>query len=242
MSWVSAAPGALDGLLGIGLRGGVCWLERAKEATRHLVAEGVHGKEEAVETLTVKPSRTYLKKSYLLIAIVAVGVLLFGLAIGALITIDDDVGVEAIWWALAVAMGLNLLWGVPAVLLTAPYFRSLRYEIQDDQVVMHVGVITRSVKYVPFRTVTNMKVSRGPLDRLFGIGSLAIQTAGIGGSTEAEQRLVGLEDPQAAYDLAVRALRRFRGAMSPTAADVDEEDLLRAILDEVRAIRESLER
>jgi hypothetical protein len=30
--------------------------------------------------------------------------------------------------------------------------------------------------------------------------------------------------------------------MSPTAADVDEEDLLLAILEEVRGIRESLER
>jgi putative membrane protein len=131
---------------------------------------------------------------------------------------------------------------VPAILLMGPYFRSLRYEIHEEQVVMHVGVITRSVKYVPFRTVTNMTVKRDPLDRLFGIGSLAIQTAGTSGTNQAEQRLVGLEDPQAVYDLAVRALRRFRGAMSPTAADVDEEDLLRAILDEVRGIRESLER
>jgi len=89
-------------------------------------------------------------------------------------------------------------------------------------------------------TVTNMKINRGPLDRLFGLGSLQIQTAGVSGSTQAEQHLVGLEDPQAVYDVAVQALRRFRGSMSPTAADIDEEDLLRAILDEVRGIRESL--
>jgi uncharacterized membrane protein YdbT with pleckstrin-like domain len=87
-----------------------------------------------------------------------------------------------------------------------------------------------------------MTVKRDPLDRLFDIGSLAIQTAGTSGTTQAEQRLVGLENPQAVYELAVRALRRFRGAMSPTAADVDEEDLLLAILEEVRGIRESLER
>ncbi|MGD8245732.1 MAG: PH domain-containing protein [Anaerolineae bacterium] len=195
-----------------------------------------------MEALTVKPSRTYLTKSYVAIALVALAALLCALLIGALITLDDDVGVEAIWWSLGVAMGVNLLWGVPAILLMGPYFRSLRYEIHEEQVVMHVGVITRSVKYVPFRTVTNMTVKRDPLDRLFGIGSLAIQTAGTSGTNQAEQRLVGLEDPQAVYDLAVRALRRFRGAMSPTAADVDEEDLLRAILDEVRGIRESLER
>jgi uncharacterized membrane protein YdbT with pleckstrin-like domain len=195
-----------------------------------------------MEALTVKPSRTYLTKSYVAIALVALAALLCALLIGALITLDEDVGVEAVWWSLGVAMGVNLLWGVPAILLMGPYFRSLRYEIHEEQVVMHVGVITRSVKYVPFRTVTNMTVKRDPLDRLFDIGSLAIQTAGTSGTTQAEQRLVGLENPQAVYELAVRALRRFRGAMSPTAADVDEEDLLLAILEEVRGIRESLER
>ena len=194
-----------------------------------------------MEARILKPSRKYLTKSYLIIAILALGILLCGLLIGALITTDEDRGVEAIWWSLGVTLGLNLLWGVPAVLLMAPYFRSLRYEIHEEQVVMHVGVITRSVKYVPFRTVTNMKINRGPLDRLFGIGTLQIQTAGLSGSEQAEQGLVGLEDPQAVYDLAVRALRRFRGAMSPTAADVDEEDLLIAILEEVRGIRQSLE-
>jgi len=121
-----------------------------------------------------------------------------------------------------------------------PYFRSLRYEIHEEQVIMQVGVITRSVKYVPFRTVTNMTIKRDPLDRLFGLGSLEIQTAGISGTNQAEQHLVGLEDPQVVYDLARRALQRFRGAMAPTAADIDDENLLRSILEEVRAIRESL--
>ncbi|MEA3375379.1 MAG: PH domain-containing protein [Chloroflexota bacterium] len=195
-----------------------------------------------MDVLTVEPSRKYLTKAYVTIAIIAVAIVLCGLLIGGLISLGEETGVEALWWSLRVTLGLNVLWGVPAVLLMGPYYRSLRYEIHEDQVIMHVGVITRSVKYVPFRTVTNMAVKRDPLDRLFGIGSLQIQTAGISGSTQAEQHLVGLEDPQAAYDLAVRALRRFRGSMSPTAADVDGEDLLRAILDEVRAMRESLER
>ncbi|MFO7743249.1 MAG: PH domain-containing protein [Anaerolineae bacterium] len=195
-----------------------------------------------MDVLTVEPSRNYLTKAYVTIAIIALAIVLCGLLIGGLISLGEETGVEALWWSLRVTLGLNVLWGVPAVLLMGPYYRSLRYEIHEDQVIMHVGVITRSVKYVPFRTVTNMAVKRDPLDRLFGIGSLQIQTAGISGSTQAEQHLVGLEDPQAAYDLAVKALRRFRGSMSPTAADVDEEDLLRAILDEVRAMRESLER
>jgi uncharacterized protein len=188
----------------------------------------------------IEPSRKYLTKSYVTIAIIALGILLGALLMGGLISLDRSVGAPAIWWWLGVALGLDLLWGVPAVLLMGPYFRSLRYEIHDEQVIMHVGVITRSVKYVPFRTVTNMTVKRGPLDRLFGLGSVEIQTAGISGTNQAEQCLVGFEDPQSVYDLAHRALQRYRGAMAPTAADTDDENLLRAILEEVRTIRESL--
>lgn len=193
-----------------------------------------------MNTLTVEPSRKYLTKIYVVIAIVAVGIVLCGLLIGGLLSLDETIGVDAIWWTLGVTLGLNVLWGVPVIVLMGPYYRSLRYEIHEEQVIMHVGVITRSVKYVPFRTVTNMTVKRDPLDRFFGIGSLQIQTAGISGSTQAEQHLVGLKDPEEVYDLAVQALRRFRGAMGSTAADMDEGNFLRAILDEVRGIRESL--
>ena len=189
---------------------------------------------------TLTPSRKYLKKSYLTTGIVALALFFSAVVIGTLISLDPTVGIQALWWSLVAAVAVNALWGIPALLLIGPYFRSLRYEFHEDQVVMHVGVITRSVKYVPFRTVTNMTVKQGPFDRLFGIGSLEIQTAGISGTSEAEQHLVGLEDPQAVYDLAVQALSRFRGAMDPTTADVAEQDVLRLILDEVRGIRQSL--
>lgn len=111
---------------------------------------------------------------------------------------------------------------------------------------MHVGVITRSVKHVPFRTVTNLEVKRDPLDRLLGIGTLKIQTAGMSGQSGAEESLVGLPNYQAVYEQVAAALRRFRGSMAPTQAEVEAEpdgaELLPAILGELRAIREVLER
>jgi uncharacterized protein len=144
---------------------------------------------------------------------------------------------------------VNLILLVAPLLFVAPYFRSLRYEILDDEVIVIAGILTKSVKHVPYRTVTNLKVTRGPVDRLFGLGSLAIQTAGMSGTTGAEENLVGLSDVQDVYEEVAARLRRFRSAMAadqagegaepapsiPTPAR--DERVLGEILDELRAIR-----
>ena len=53
---------------------------------------------------------------------------------------------------------------------------------------------------------------------------------------------MGLADPDEVYNLAVQALRRFRGAMGPTTVDMADEAVMTAVLGEVRAIRGRLER
>ena len=68
----------------------------------------------------------------------------------------------------------------------AAILKALGYEVQDDEVIVRVGIITHSVKHVPYRTVTNITVSRDILDRwFFGLGSLHIQTAGMSGKSGA---------------------------------------------------------
>jgi membrane protein YdbS with pleckstrin-like domain len=130
------------------------------------------------------------------------------------------------------------------------YYRSIRYEIHPDEIVVYAGILTKSVKHVPFRTVTNLTVARGPLDRWLGIGGLSIQTAGSSGTATPEEKLVGLTDVQEVYEYIAGELRRFRGAMSPTTAEenspvaptsANDEPLLNAILEELRAIRAGLE-
>ena len=131
-----------------------------------------------------------------------------------------------------------------AIVLAGPYYRSLSYEIREDEVVVRVGIITKSVKHVPFRMVTNVTVKRGILDRwFFDLGTLNIQTAGMSGSTGAEESLVGLANYDEVYEMVATELRRFRRGVAPTAAagDVDSPEALAAILGEVRAIRQALE-
>lgn len=201
-----------------------------------------------MRTQTFKPSPKYRSKLYAIVTLIAGAVLALGLIIGFIFALDRSSSAGSGLIVVLVFGALDVLWWVPAMFLIAPYYNSLSYEIQDDKVIMRVGVVTKSIKHVPYRTVTNITIKRGILDRLFGLGTLNIQTAGMSGTTGAEESLEGLENVQKVYDLVATELRRFRGAMTPTAADVEIEpagisgDALNAILTEVRAIRQAVEK
>ncbi|MBM4467010.1 MAG: PH domain-containing protein [Chloroflexi bacterium] len=196
-----------------------------------------------MQTKTFKPSPKYLSKLRLVITIVALLILAGGALIGWLMSLDPKIGASGFRTVVIVIAILDALWWVPGMLLTGPYYRSLSYEVQDDEVIVHVGIWTKSVKHVPYRTVTNLTVKRDILDRWLGLGTMDIQTAGMSGQTGAEEKLVGLPNAQEVYELVVTELRRFRGGMAPTAAEVEGEPaaVLNAILAEVRAIRQALQ-
>ena len=120
------------------------------------------------------PSSRFLKKMYLSIGIGFLAVLAGGLFLALIIGSEEGFG--AGMTAIAVIFFLNLVWAVPAFLLVKPYYNSLKYEVADDEVIVRAGIMTKTVKHVPYRTVTNITVKRGLLDRLlFNIGTLNIQ-------------------------------------------------------------------
>jgi len=200
-----------------------------------------------MQTKTFKPSPRYLGKLRLVITIIALLILAGGVLLGWLMSLDKSIGASGFRIVVIVTAIIDALWWVPAMLLTAPYYRSLSYEIQDDEVIVRVGIWTKSVKHVPYRTVTNLTAKRDILDRWLGLGTLDIQTAGMSGQTGAEEKLAGLPDVQEVYEMVATALRRFRGAMAPTTTEVEAEPamasagVLNEILAEVRAIRQALE-
>lgn len=197
-----------------------------------------------METRILEPSSRYRSKLFLVATVVAVIILLFGLVIAG--GVADDKGREAAGNIVVVFLLLDLAWYVPVLLLIRAYYRSLKYEIQDDEVIVHVGIWTKSVKHVPFRTVTNLKVNRDIFDRwFFDLGSLNVQTAGMSGTSGAEESLVGLPSVQDVYELVSSRLRLYRGAMGPTASEEEgapRADPLAAILNELKAIRAAVEK
>lgn len=196
---------------------------------------------------TVQPDPKYLLRMRLIATVVALAIIAGGILLGMILGVTGELRLRGMMVLFFIIIALDGLWWLVAILLTGPYYRSLRYEIQDDEVVVHVGIWTKSVKHVPYRTVTNVQVKRDVVDRLLGTGTLNIQTAGMSGQTGAEERLVGLSNVQEVYGSVAGELRRFRGGMAPTQADVEDEPVvalpgdLGEILAEVRAIRKSLE-
>jgi membrane protein YdbS with pleckstrin-like domain len=197
-----------------------------------------------MEPIVIRPNRRLITKFalfwLLMFVLVAVFCGLIGLAIGA----EDGNGLTG----LLIGVGINVVWIIPALLLVKPYYETFQYEIQDDEVIVRSGIITKSVKHVPYRTITNLEIRRDPFDRLLGFGSLKIQTAGMSGQSGAEENLPGLPEVDDVYQTVVTALRRYRGALPPTQAGEDvvaapaQSDALGAILEEVRAIRAALDR
>lgn len=197
-----------------------------------------------MSTRNFKPSPRYRNKLYLNVTLIALAGLAFGLFMGWAVGHDGDP--EGAQGALLIILGFDVLYLLIAVVLTAPYYRSLRYELHSDEIVVHVGIWTKSVKHVPFRTVTNIQIKRDIFDRwFFNIGSLNVQTAGMSGKQGAEEKLVGLTNVTEVYEMVATELRRFRGGMTPTAADADpgsSGDMTSAMLDELRAIRKAVEK
>lgn len=202
-----------------------------------------------MEPIVIKPNRGLITKFTLLWLVLFILVAgfcgLIGLAIGA----EEGRGTMG----LLIGVGANLVWLLPALMLVEPYYNTFQYEIQDDEVIVRQGLITRSVKHVPYRTVTNLEIKRDPFDRMLNLGSLKIQTAGMSGQSGAEENLAGLPDVDHIYEIVVSALRRYRGALPPTQAGQEatgappaldtaaQAETLAAILQEVRAIRAAVD-
>ncbi|MHA2155056.1 MAG: PH domain-containing protein [Candidatus Hodarchaeales archaeon] len=134
---------------------------------------------------------------------------------------------------------------VVLVLLTL-YVRNMEFIVHGDEVIVKKGIINKTVKYCPFRTITNISTHVGVFDRLFKIGCINIQTAGSGGMTGApEEKLEGLKVYSEIREYIVLQLRYF--THTPTALpkhDLDEPKGLfqKNILTELKEIKKEFKK
>lgn len=86
-----------------------------------------------------------------------------------------------------------------------------RFSVDDDALYLKRGVITRRKSVVPFSRIQHVDTNRNPWERLFGLASVVVYTAGSRGS---DAVIPGLR-PERAEELQSslrRQANRFRGA------------------------------
>jgi len=117
------------------------------------------------------------------------------------------------WYWLIVSIFL-----IPYLIIFPIYIRSFEYSVVAKsgetmpEVYVKKGLINITRKHVPFRTITNIQSVAGPFDRLFGIGSIEVETAGGSGSSfqSAEEKLEGLTFYEELRDFILMELRKFK--------------------------------
>lgn len=56
--------------------------------------------------------------------------------------------------------------------------KNIAYQVRQHDISYRTGVLTRSVETIPFVRVQHARVNRGPVERAFGLATLAVNTAG----------------------------------------------------------------
>ena len=142
------------------------------------------------------------------------------------------------------------------------------YKVTDRSLRIRAGVWHVHEMTMTFANVQNISITQGPLERLFGISDVRVETAGGGGHSGphgTSERLGanlhtavfrGVDDAEEIRDLMLARLRRVRGAGLGDLEDVQRErslerdalgggsemvTLLTALRDEARALRQVVE-
>jgi membrane protein YdbS with pleckstrin-like domain len=90
------------------------------------------------------------------------------------------------------------------------YIKSLKYELTKDEIIVSGGVWWKVVKNIPYHKITNIKQMQGPLERVWSLGSIALQTAGQGQTSAPEGKLNGLKDFEKVKNEILKHVKKFK--------------------------------
>jgi len=174
--------------------------------------------------MTDKPS-VKLKKLWYIIW--AIWLMIFAVAVGILAFFVNLLA-AAIAAAVLLVLMIGILFWVPAA------YREAEYSIQEEGIRMRWGVVWKKQVTVPYQKITNVDITRGPLERFLGIGTIHLQTAGAGGQQgqKAELKLPGTENPDLIRD---RVLEKLK-LKSASYVEKTKDQILYEILDQLKTI------
>ena len=146
--------------------------------------------------------------------------------------------------AIIVICSITVAGYLVALILNPYYFRSIKYELTDKEMIVYRGIIQKIVKVVPLRAITNIAIVRGPLDRIIGIGRIQIHTAGYSTSQGPEEKIDGLVEYQEIYEAIMTKIKPLQAmtALASIEEEKDPEEINIAILKELQEIKDILKK
>jgi len=182
-----------------------------------------------------KPSYRFRNKLWfigLFVAVVTWALVNLGyLGIGYLVVRSGDHTMAELekYWMLVnlVVWIIHLIWLIPSGILSMLYVNRIEYSVITEsgeampEVYVKKGLLNITRKHVPFRTITNISSRAGPFDRIFGIGTIEIETAGFSGQKSGafggpEEKIEGIVFYEEVRDFILTELRKFRAPYTTT--------------------------
>jgi membrane protein YdbS with pleckstrin-like domain len=167
--------------------------------------------------------------TYRILVVYASGLLaLLGLSIGMIASIVEG---EPAGWILLGLSGFPVIGGLLFAWFSVRVDYDLRYYIVTDKSLrVREGAWVVKEMTITYANVQNMRVVQGPIQRLFGIRDLEVDTAGGGGRSKKKDeggsghsvKVAGVENAHEVRDLILTHLRANKGGSG--LGDLDDED------------------
>ena len=197
---------------------------------------------------TIKPDKKFYKKCIYVLSTISAVTMIPIIIFIALYIFSNDIELKEI------SIVLSIIWIIAQVIIWAIsipiiklWIKNLAYVIQDDRVTIHKGILTKTQQNIPYRSVTDFALKRTIYDRLLGLGSINIQTAGQSKSASGyEGSLIGLIDYENLHSELKEKLKKLHPVSESTTTSEpvrkSDESVLIQMLEELKKIRRNLEK
>ncbi|UCG59090.1 MAG: PH domain-containing protein [Phycisphaerales bacterium] len=195
---------------------------------------------------TIKPDRKLFTKTIWVLATISAFIFAAVLIITLIILVaGGEPEALLVLWLLA-GLAAVAVWFI-ACPIAWLWIKNLSYFILDDRVTIQKGILTKTQQNIPYRSVTDFILQRTLYDRILGIGSIKIQTAGQSQTPGGyEGSMAGLVDYERLHGQLKEKLRSLHPVSeSLTTAEpvrTSTAQLLEQILQELKAIRSNTEK
>ena len=195
---------------------------------------------------TIKPDKKYWTAQILILATISLITLISAGMLHLIINYSNpDPESTLVLWA--ICCGANLVMWIISYPIIHLWTKNLTYIVQNDRITILSGILTKKEQNIPYRSITDFVLKRGPFDRYLKIGTIQVQTAGQSQTVSGyEGCLSGILDYNSVHgDLRDKLKSLHPVSESTTTSEpinLSNENILTQILEELKKIRKNTEK